>query len=204
MRHISSKIKSLIAVVTILILVSSTQSFAHCDGLDGPVIKDARKALETGNVKLVLIWVQKADQEEIISAFNKTFAIRKLSREAREFADMYFFETLVRIHRAGEGAPYTGIKPAGRDLGPAIPAADKAIESGSPKDLVKFLQDAVHNGLHPRYMNTLQKKNFDPNDVNAGREYVKAYVEFVHYVEKIYLLTSGEAHSEEGAETHSH
>lgn len=204
MRHISSKIKSLLAVASILILVSSTQSFAHCDGLDGPVIKSARKALETGNVKLVLIWVQKADQEEIISAFNKTLVVRKLSPEAKEFADMYFFETLVRIHRAGEGAPYTGIKPAGRDLGPAIPAADKAIESGSPKELVKFLQDAVHDGLHPRYMNTLQKKNFDPNDVNAGREYVKAYVEFVHYVEKIYLLTSGEAHSEEGTETHSH
>lgn len=204
MIHISSKIKSLIAVAAVLLLVSSTQSFAHCDGLDGPVIKDARKALETGNVKLVLIWVQKADQEEIISAFNKTLAVRKLSPEAKEFADMYFFETLVRIHRAGEGAPYTGIKPAGRDLGPAIPAADKAIESSSPKDLVKFLQDAVHDGLHPRYMNTVQKKNFDPNDVNAGREYVKAYVEFVHYVEKIYLLTSGSAHSEEGAEKHSH
>lgn len=204
MIHISSKIKSLIAVAAVLLLVSSTQSFAHCDGLDGPVIKDARKALETGNVKLVLIWVQKADQEEIISAFNKTLAVRKLSPEAKEFADMYFFETLVRIHRAGEGAPYTGIKPAGRDLGPAIPAADKAIESSSPKDLVKFLQDAVHDGLHPRYMNTVQKKNFDPNDVNAGREYVKAYVEFVHYVEKIYLLTSVSAHSEEGAEKHSH
>lgn len=204
MIHISSKIKSLIAVAAVLLLVSSTQSFAHCDGLDGPVIKDARKALETGNVKLVLIWVQEADQDEIISAFNKTLAVRKLSPEAKEFADMYFFETLVRIHRAGEGAPYTGIKPAGRDLGPAIPAADKAIESGSPKELVKFLQDAVHDGLHPYYMNTVQKKNFNPNDVNAGREYVKAYVEFVHYVEKIYLLTSVSAHSEEGAEKHSH
>jgi hypothetical protein len=56
--------------------------------------------------------------------------VRKLNPEAKEFADMYFFETLVRIHRAGEGEPYTGIKPAGRDLGPAVPAADKAIVDG--------------------------------------------------------------------------
>ena len=204
MTHISSKIKSLLAVVTVLILVSSTQSFAHCDGLDGPVIKDARKALETGNVKLVLIWVQKADQEEITSAFKKTLAVRKLSPEAKEFADLYFFETLVRIHRAGEGAPYTGIKPAGRDLGPAIPAADKAIETGSPNELVKFLDDAIHDGLHPLYMKVKEKKNFDPNDVNAGREFVKAYVEFVHYVEKVYLLKSGTSQSEKGAEAHAH
>lgn len=204
MRHISSKIKSLLAVATVLILVSSTQSFAHCDGLDGPVIKDARKALETGNVKLVLIWVQKADQVEITSAFNKTLEVRKLSPEAKEIADMYFFETLVRIHRAGEGAPYTGIKPAGRDLGPAIPAADKAVETGSPKELVKFLDEAIHDALHPLYMNVKSKKNFNPSNVDAGREYVKAYVEFVHFVEKVYLLKSGAAHGEESTETHAH
>ncbi|MEW5843777.1 MAG: DUF6448 family protein [Bacteroidota bacterium] len=204
MKHISFKIKSVLAVAIMLILISSTQSFAHCDGLDGPVIKDARKALESRNVKLVLIWVQKADQEEITSAFNKTIAVRNLSPEAKEFADMYFFETLVRIHRAGEGAPYTGIKPAGRDLGPAIPAADKAVETGSPKELVKFLNDSVHDKLHTLYVSVNSKKNFDPNDVNAGREYVKAYVEYVHFVEKVYMLTSNAAHNEENSESHAH
>jgi hypothetical protein len=204
MKQLSSKVKNFLTAVILLLLASSTQTFAHCDGLDGPVIKDARKALETGNVNNVLIWVQQADQEEIISAFNKTLEVRKLSSEAKEFADMYFFETLVRIHRAGEGAPYTGIKPAGRDLGPAIPAADKAIETGSAKDLVKFINDAVHDGLHPLYIKVKEKKDFDPNDVNAGREYVKAYVEFVHYVEKIYMLTSDAAHNEDGSESHSH
>lgn len=204
MAHLLSKSLKLVAVTAVFFLLYSTQSYAHCDGLDGPVIKDARKALESGNVKLVLIWVKQVDQEEIITVFNKTLAVRKLSPEAKEFADMYFFETLVRIHRAGEGAPYTGIKPAGRDLGPAIPAAEKAIETGSPKELVKFLDDAIHDGLHPLYMKVKGKKNFDPNDVNAGREYVKAYVEYVHYVEKVYNLKSGATHGEEGSEAHSH
>ncbi len=199
-----SKPIRLSAITAFLFLFSFTQSLAHCDGLDGPVVKDARKALESGNVKLVLKWVKQEQQEEIISAFNKTLTVRKLSPEAKDFADMYFFETLVRIHRAGEGAPYTGLKPAGRDLGPAIPAADKAIESGSAKELVKFLQDAMHNGLHPLYVSALSKKNFDPNDVNAGREYVKAYVEYVHFVEKVYQMTTGTAHGEENSEAHSH
>jgi hypothetical protein len=34
-----------------------------------------------------------------------------------------------RLHRPGEGAPYTGLKPAGQDFGPVIPAAEHAIES---------------------------------------------------------------------------
>ena len=60
---------------------------------------------------------------------------------------MYFFETLVRIHRAGEGEPYTGMKPAGRDLGPAVPAADKAIVDGKLEPLYKLLIETIHEGF---------------------------------------------------------
>ncbi len=89
------------------------QAFGACDGMEGPVVKAAPKALEAGNVNLVLIWVQEKDEGEARSAFEKTLAVRKLGLEAKALADMYFFETVVRIHRAGEGAPYTGLKPAG-------------------------------------------------------------------------------------------
>jgi Family of unknown function (DUF6448) len=106
-------------------IIDPYTAYAHCDGLDGPVVKAAQKALAEDNVNLVLIWVQKDDEAEIKRAFEKTVAVRKLNPEARELADMYFFETLVRTHRAAEGAPYTGLKPAGRDLGPAIPAAER-------------------------------------------------------------------------------
>lgn len=112
------------------------------DGWAGAVMA-ARKALDTGNVNLVLIWARKADEPEIRSAFQKTLAVRKLNPQARELADMHFFETLVRVHRAGEGASFTGLKPAGRDLGPAIPAGDKAIVTGSTDALHKLLTDKV-------------------------------------------------------------
>ena len=42
-------------------------AFGHCDTLDGPVIGLARKALETGNVNLVLPWVRAEDEPEIRS-----------------------------------------------------------------------------------------------------------------------------------------
>ncbi len=100
---------------------------AHCDTLDGPVVVAAQKALDTGDVNPVLIWVQEKDEAQIREAFNKTLSVRKLSPEANDLADMYFFEMLVRVHRAREGAPYTGLKPAGLDRG-AVGAADKALE----------------------------------------------------------------------------
>ena len=166
---------------------------AHCDGLDGPVVKAARKALETGNVNFILIWVQKKDEGEIKKAFQKTLAVRKLDPQAKELADMYFFETLVRIHRAGEGAPYTGLQPAGRDLGPAIPAADKALENGRIEPLVKLLTEAMQIGIREQFKQMIAKKKFGKDDVSAGREYVKGYVEFLHYVERMYEAAKNSA-----------
>ena len=163
--------------------------FAHCDGLDGPVVKAAQKALDSRNLNPVLIWVQKTDEAEIKKVFEKTLAVRKLNAQAKELADSYFFETLVRIHRAGEGASYTGLKPAGRDLGPAIPAADKAIESGSAKALTKILTEAVQEGVADRFKEVTANKKFRSDDVETGRQYIKTYVEFVHYIERIHEAT---------------
>ena len=159
---------------------------AHCDGLDGPVVEAARKALETGQVNLVLIWVQKPDQAEIKRAFDHAQAVRKLSAEAREVADRYFFETLVRIHRAGEGAPFTGLKPAGRDLGAAIPAADNALRDGNIDGVLKLLTDSLKRGVREHFQRARDAKDFDRNDVDAGRNFVKAYVEYIHCVEALY------------------
>lgn len=175
------------------LLLSPRGAFAHCDGLDGPVVRAARKALEAGDVNLVLIWVQQKDEAEIRAAFQHTLAVRKLSPEARELADRYFFETLVRVHRAGEGEPYTGLKPAGRDLGPAIPAADKALETGDAEALLKLLTESAQNGIHHRFHEAVAQKKFRTDDLEAGRKFVAAYVSLLHYVEQLYLASKGTA-----------
>lgn len=198
---------ALIAAGAVVVLMGRPgMAFSHCDTMDGPVIKAAQKALDTGDVNLVLIWVQKKDEGDIKKAFEQTLTVRKLGPEAKSLADMYFFETLVRIHRAGEGAPYTGLKPAGQDLGPAVPAADKALAGGDPKPLLKLLTDAVHEGLHKHFMAVKAKKNYKKDDVEAGREYVGAYVPYVHYVERIYQAAHAGAygHFLEAEETGEH
>lgn len=174
------------AAVIILILGMPGSALAHCDTLDGPVINLARQALAKGDVKIILPWVAAAKEAEIRKAFDLTMAVRGKGEKERELADMYFFETLVRVHREGEGAPYTGLKPAGLDLGPAIPAADKALETGDPGPLLKMINEKIHAGIHKYYMEAMEKKAHAGHSVEAGRSYVQAYVPYLHFVERLY------------------
>lgn len=176
-----------------LLFVGTDYASAHCDGLDGPVVKAAQKALETKNVNRILIWVQKENEPEVRAVFQQAVAVRGLSTESKAVADRYLFETLVRLHRAGEGAPYTGLKPAGRDLGPAIPAADRAIETGRTDALERLLASELRDGVHDAFAKVQATRTYDVNDVDAGREYVKAYVEYVHFVERLHEAVTSRA-----------
>lgn len=208
MKKKSTLVLAVLFVLSAMAISAPGVVSAHCDGMDGPVIVMAQKALETGNVTPVLIWVPKKDEAEVKKAFQDTLEVRKLSPKAKEIADMHFFETLVRIHRASEGEPFTGVKPAGRDLGPAIPAADKSIATGKLEPVGKLITGKIHEGLHARFEAVMAKKNFKPEDTQAGREYVEAYVKYLHYVEKLYEMAAmpatGHAHGTPGADAHKH
>ena len=183
------------AAVTIVLLgLTPARALAHCDGLDGPVVKAAQRALETRNPALVLIWVQEKDEREIQTAFQQTLAVRELSPQAKELADRFFFETLVRVHRAGEGAPFTGLKPGGRDLGPAIPAADEAVRVGSVEPVRQLLTDAMQQRLREEFAQVMAAQTFKADDLAAGRAHIKAYVEFIHFVERLYDSTMQSPH----------
>jgi len=200
---------SLLAMTSGLLWMASGSVSAHCDTLDGPVVKDAKVALDKGDVKPVLKWVPKSSEEEIEAAFKKTLAVRSKGAEAQELADRYFFETLVRVHRAGEGAPFTGLKPAGTAPEPAVQAADKALESGSVDALVDLVARDVADGIRRRFARTVEKKKHAEHNVEAGREYVAAYVDYVHYVEGIHAAATsvhhhGEAEVEGAKSAHEH
>jgi hypothetical protein len=172
--------------------------FAHCDTLDGPVVKTAKSALEKGDVTPILKWVKKESEAEIRAMFKKTLTVRSKGKEAQELADMYFLETLVRLHRAGEGEPYTGLKPAGI-VEPAVVEADKALESGSSENLVKLVTEAAAKGIRERFVKAREAKKHADHSVEAGREFVEAYVQFTHYVERLHLDSTADAQHQHGA-----
>ena len=171
-----------------------SRTLAHCDGLDGPVVQAAQKAIATGDVNLVLIWVQKGDEDEVRKIFKETIAVRKLSPEARQLADRHFFEMVVRSHRAGEGASFTGLKPAGRDLGPAISAADKALTEANVEPLMDLMTTTLQDRIRDHFNETFTKQEFSKDDLHAGRAFVNAYVEYVHFVETLYETATRPIH----------
>ena len=178
-----------------ILLFSSQVSLAHCDSYDGPVIKDAYKALETNNVNLVLKWVSEKQEEEIISLFNKTNKQRKGDKEIYEIVEKHFFETLVRLHRETEGAPYTGLKPAGSTK-QIIQMSDNAIKSGSIEDLLGKLNNHIGNALREKYEKVLELEKVKNESIETGREYVEAYVDYTHTIEAIHdILEHGSGHS---------
>lgn len=170
----------------------------HCDSLDGPVVKAAMRGLDKGNVDLVLPFVKVDDEDEIRAAFARSMAARAAGPEAREVADLYFFETTVRVHRRGENAPYTGLKPAGLEVGPVIPVAEGAIESGDPGGLVRLLSDVVFDEVKRRLDHVLALRPAPGASVPEVREYVEAMLGLQVWSNMVFKTLQGDPHAQSG------
>lgn len=181
-----------------LLILSTNVTFAHCDTMDGPVIKDAKIAIEKNNVNYVLKWIQPQNEDELRDAFLLAMKVRILSPDARVLADKYFFETLVRLHRSGEGVPFTGVKPSGTPVDEKILAADKSIETGNLSPLKGLVPKKIIPELEKRFKKVLSLKDYDVNNIEAGRAYIESYVQFFKFAEgeeEGHKETSGVSHS---------
>ncbi len=202
-RAFGSGMAAVIFFALVICFAITQVAYAHCDTLAGPVVLTAMKALEKGDVTPVLKWVKKENEAEIRALFKKTLAVRAKGPEAKELADRYFLETLVRLHRAGEGAPYTGL--SAEPVEPIIAAADKSLENGSVDHLIKHVSEEVASGIRKRFFHALEKKKHADESIDAGREFVEAYVEFTHYVERLYNDAKGDSREHgKGEAPHKH
>ncbi|WP_273654020.1 DUF6448 family protein [Cellulomonas fimi] len=156
---------------------------AHCDTEDGPAVTDGRRALQTGNVNIALKWVHPSQEREVREAFLRAVATHDLSPETRDVADRDFLDVLIRVHRAGEGATFTGIKPTGTPVPPRVAAADEALSSGRIDPLRGLVDDERWDELERRFDRAVALQGFDVDDLAAAREYLEAYVAFVTYAE---------------------
>ncbi len=145
--------------------------------------KAVAASLASGSLEPTRVWVKAEADAELAAAFKKAQAVRGLSEQARELADESFLAAAIRLHRAGEGAPFTGVKPAGTDPGPAVRAADEAIAKGSLEPVEKLLKAGKHRAALAEKFKPLAGKPAPPKDVAEGRRWVEAYVVFVHAVE---------------------
>jgi hypothetical protein len=174
----------------------------HCDSLDGPVVQAAAQALATERVEAVLPYVHAAGEAEVREAFARVIPLRHDGAAVRELADRYFFETVVRVHRAGEGAPYTGLKPAGLDVGPVIPVAERAISTGSAEELVRLLSDIVREETQSRFERVMALKLQAGRSVEDARAYVQAMLGLQVWAHGLAASARAAPHGEATHHTH--
>jgi len=194
-------------VFVLLYLITSAMVWGHCDTTGGPIIPEAKAALEKGDVTPVLKWVKAENEAEIKAAFDKAVVVRARGPEAKALADQYFLETLIRIHRAGEGAPFTGIKDEPVD--PVAAMADAALAGGSADDMIKEINGHLAEAIRQKFEKALTAAKDKDKSVKAGRAYVEAYVTYVHYVEGVHaaIMAAGghaEAASVPAGAEHKH
>ena len=197
-------LKALLAsIVAAGLLLGAQRAEAHCDSVDGPVAKAVQQALETGNLNPVLAYAPAAAEAEIAAAFDRSRKVRDLGDDARALADQAFMETVIRLHRAGEGAAYTGLKPAGLDYGPVIPAAELAVDTGDLATLKAVFAEAIEHALSAQlaHVRELQQASLEPQtaaEVAPARERVSAELGFITFAENIHQAVLGK-----GAEHHA-
>lgn len=182
----SKKLVTSIAAVIVavgIMAISPLAAYAHCDTMDGPTVADGKKALESGNINYALKWVQPEYEKEITDAFNLSIKVKDLSPEAKEISEKYFYDNLVRVHRAGEGAPFDGVKPHGTPIDEKVAAADKSIEAGNLSPLKGLIEEEKVPELGERFEKVMALKDYDVNNVEEGREYIEAYVKFFKFAE---------------------
>jgi len=172
--------------------------------MDGPVVTAARRAIDKHDVRIILPYVKKSGEPEVVAAFEKTLGARNGNPTANEVADLYFFDTVVRVHRAGEGAPYTGLKPAGLSEGPVIPLAERAIETGNPTELLRLLGDKLNFEVRQRLGQVIERRPHADESVDAGRDYVEAMLGLEVWSHQLYGAMESGPHDEAEAEVHRH
>lgn len=194
----NTKVKILVLVVTLGLYFAPTAS-AHCDSMSGPVVQAARLALNGGDITPLLKWVKPQYEPELRAAFTSAVAAHRQGGAAGELAERYLFETAVRLHRAGEGAPYTGLTEA--EVPKEVANVDAALAKGNIAPLADEMAGAVAAGIRQRFEAAAEKRKHD-SSVASGREYVEAYVQLVHYVEAVHALANGEAVGHTDAPAH--
>lgn len=187
-----------------LIVLWPRRADAHCDTMDGPTAVDGRKALSSGDLNHALKWIGPKAEAELREIFEPSLQVRKLGGDATIVADRLFLETLVRLHRAGEGAGFEGLKPSGTAIAPAVIAADAAIASGRIDPLVGLVPAERLPELERRLRAAVALKDFPLDDVAAGRRYIAAYVEFFKYAEGEEHEHAHGDHGHHGEHAHKH
>ena len=158
----------------------------------GLVMDAAKMALDTGNVNYVLIWVPEASENKLKNLFDKTVCEHRDRKDVQDIALDWYFETVSRLHRSRKRVLYTFMKPDGLDESQIFQKVERAIEIGDVEELIGDIPYTKEGDLRQRFRHVMDKRNYDVNNIAAGRAYVSAFIDFIIYVHNLSTSIPGE------------
>ena len=200
----SREVERILTVGTAVLLEGRRFVAVRCFTLDGPVVTAARAALDADRVDLVLPYVPSDGEDEVRAAFELARKARPGGEAAREVAVLYFFDTVVRVHRRGEGAPHTGLKPAGLDVGPVIPLAAQAADTGDTAPLLALLRDELERQVTRRCQQVRSLAAHADEGVPAARAATSARLGLLVWSHKLHAAMQVNIHEDGHGEMHRH
>jgi hypothetical protein len=159
----------------------------HCKTRNGPAVRAAVRALETGNVNYVLIWVPEEAEKKLKNLFEKTYCEYKVRKDGAHVTIDWYLKTVNRLHKLGENRQNTGITTAGLNESPFILIVENAIETEDPKEAIRVISEAREDDIRYHFHQVLDKKNYDVNNISAGRAFVTAFTDFIVYLHDLYI-----------------
>jgi len=188
-----SKLKVLV-LITVLVVGFVGTTYGHCNTRQGPVAKDARKALKNNDFETVAIWITENEEAELKQKFEKALQVYNKGGESKELAKDYFMENTVRLHRLAEGMSYKGLKTID-EFPEDIQAAEKALDIKDSKPINDLLVKELKDKVDKWHKKTIEAKKHKDESVEAGRKYASTYVKYTVFVHKLYnAIQAGPPH----------
>ncbi len=167
-------------ILGLAVMLMGIGVFANCDRELGPIVITAKKAIKSGDVSPLLKWTKPKYEQQIRTAFAQDQKVRTLSPEAKIVADNYFLNTAVRLHMAGEGQGFHGIKP-GFGAKPLIGANEALNNQDIDKLILKYEKDLAVQ-LRAKYDAVMSLDKTKDINLKDGRAWVVNYAHYLHYV----------------------
>lgn len=173
----------------------------HCDSLNRPVVTAARRALEASDADVILPFVPADGAAEVRDAFDRTLGHR--ARRPKRWPTAGSSKLPSGCTVPAKARPFTGLKPAGLDVGPVIPAAERALDSGSPDELIDVLCVSVRDQVTQRHHHAMAFKTHAGEGVESAREYVEATLGLEVWAHSVYKQVLADPHAQLGGHDHA-
>jgi hypothetical protein len=155
------------------------------DEMQGPVVKAAKMALETGNVNYILIWLPEESENTLKNLLEKTCCTRSSRMNMKNRAYDWYFEMVNRFFNIGRPRDNLTIR-GGLAEKPLDLKVDKAIESGNFEEIRDIIPVTHEADAKQRFLHVMNMRNYPVNNIAEGRAYVSAFFDFNRYMHDLY------------------